>query len=380
MSDLHGVLQSSVDDGSVPGAVALVARGGHVEVCAAGSADVEGAVPMARDSIFRIASATKPITAAAVMMLVDDGRIALDEEIRTWLPELASPSVVRTPSSPVDDVVAAARPITVADLLTFRAGWGFPSDFSLPAVAPLFTVLQQGPLPATAAPDEWLAALAGVPMLNQPGDAWLYNTCSDALGVLVARVSGVAFPEFLAERLFGPLGMVDTGFAVPSGALARLVRYYRPTPGGGRELVDDRDGRWSSPPTFPSGAGGLVSTVDDWWAFGRMLLAGGTVDGHRLLSSEAVALMTTDHLTTPQRAAAALFLEGQGWGFGGSVDVAPVDPWNVAGRYGWVGGTGTATHVVPATGAVTVLFSQVEMTGPTAPALMREFWTCVATR
>jgi len=286
MSDLQDVLESHVSDGSVPGAVGLLARGDRVETCVVGSTDVDGSAPMARDSIFRIASATKPITAAAVMLLVDDGRIALDSEIRTWLPELASPSVVRTPSCPVDDVVPAARPVTVEDLLTFRCGWGFPSDFSLPAVEPLFSILQQGPLPASMPPDEWITALAGVPMLNQPGDVWLYNTGSDVLGVLVARVSGQALPDFLQERLFGPLGMVDTGFEVPAAAQDRLVDYYRPS-NGGLELVDDRDGRWSGPPVFPSGSGGLVSTVDDWLAFGRMLLAG----GRGLLSPRAVELM-----------------------------------------------------------------------------------------
>lgn len=145
MTDLLDVLQPHGGDGSAPGAVGLVARGDSVEVQAVGAVDVEGTAPMARDSIFRIAPITKPITAAAVMMLVEDGRIALDEPVGQWLPELASPSVVRTPASPVDDVVPADRPITVLDLLTFRAGYGFPSDFSLPAVGLLFSELRQGP-------------------------------------------------------------------------------------------------------------------------------------------------------------------------------------------------------------------------------------------
>ena len=159
---------------------------------AVGSADVDGTAPMARDSIFRIASITKPITAAAVMLLVEDGRIALDDPVGRWLPELASPVVVRTPAGPVDDVVPAVRPITVLDLLTFRAGYGFPSDFSLPAVGLLFSELKQGPPQPqlVAAPDEWMAALSRIPLLHQPGEAWLYNTCSDLQGVLVARVSG----------------------------------------------------------------------------------------------------------------------------------------------------------------------------------------------
>jgi len=381
MSNLRDILQAYVSNGLVPGAVGLVARGDRVEVQAAGSADVDGTSPMARDSIFRIASITKPVTAAAVMMLVEDGRIALEDPVGHWLPELASPVVVRTPASPVEDLVPAVRPITVTDLLTFRAGYGFPSDFSLPAVGLLVSELNQGPPQPqlVAAPDEWMAALSRIPLLHQPGEAWLYNTCSDILGVLIARVSGHPLPEFLAERLFEPLGMTDTGFDVPADKLDRFTSYHRTDPAGDLELVDVPDGQWSSPPAFPSGAGGLVSTADDWYCFARMLLADGSVGGRQLLSAASVRQMTTDQLTPSQRAASRLFLEGQGWGFGGSVDVEAIDPWNVPGRYGWVGGTGTAAHIIPSTDAVTVLLSQLELAGPTPPALMREFWRHTAT-
>src|SRR5215467_7883410 len=376
MSTLHDILQTHVSNGSAPGAVGLVACGGQVEVQAAGAADADGARPMARDSIFRIASITKPITAAAVMMLAEEGRIALDDPVGPWLPELAAPSVVRAPASPADDVVAAVRPITVADLLTFRAGYGFPADFSLPVVQLLFSELKQGPPQPqlVAAPDEWMAALSRIPLLYQPGEAWLYNTCSDIQGVLIARVSGRPLPEFLAERLFEPLGMADTGFEVPAAKLGRFTSYYRTDPAGGLELADAPGGQWSSLPAFPSGAGGLVSTVDDWHAFARMLLAGGSAGGRQLLSAASIRQMTTDHLTGPQRDASRLFLEGQGWGFGGSVDVEAIDPWNVPGRYGWIGGTGTAAHITPSTGAVTIVLSQLETAGPTPPALMRDLW------
>jgi CubicO group peptidase (beta-lactamase class C family) len=380
MTNLHHVLETHVSTGPIPGAVGLVARGDRVDVQAVGSLDATGASPMARDSIFRIASITKPITAAAVMMLVDDGLVALDDPVEQWLPELASPTVVRTPAGPVDDVVPAARPITVLDLLTFRAGYGFPSDFTLPVVSLLSSELRQGPPQPqlVAAPDEWMATLSRIPLLHHPGEAWLYNTCSDIQGVLVARVSGRPLPEFLADRLFEPLGMVDTGFAVPASKLHRFTSYYRADAAGGLELVDRPDGQWSSLPAFPSGAGGLVSTVDDWLAFARMLLADGAVDGRPLLAAASVRQMTTDQLTRSQRQASTLFLEGQGWGFGGSVDVAATEPWTVPGRYGWVGGTGTAAHITPSTGMVTILLSQLEMAGPTPPDLMRDFWRCAA--
>lgn len=380
MSALYETLRRHQADGTVPGAVGLVARGADVEVVAVGCLDAEGSAPMARDSIFRIASVTKPLTAAAVMALVEDGVLDLDAPVAKWLPELADPVVVRTPEGPLDDVVPAERPVTVEDLLTFRAGWGFPADFSLPAVQPLFALHRHGLAPHLQPdPDAWLAALARIPMLSRPGDAWLYNTGSDLQGVLVARAVGRSFPDFLAERILGPLGMTDTGFEVPEGERARFTTAYTPGEDGVPRLSDPPDGGWSRMPAFASGAGGLVSTADDLLAFGRMLVADGAgPDGRRVLAPASVRRMTTDHLTAAQRDASALFLEGQGWGYGGQVDIAPVDPWNVPGRYGWVGGSGTAAHVVPATGTVTVLLTQMAMTGPSPTQLMRDFWRAAA--
>jgi len=376
VSGLRGVLERHVEGGALPGAVALVAHGDGVEAEAVGFADLERTVPMERRSIFRIASVTKPIVAAGVMLLVEDGLIALDDPVGEWLPELAAPRVVRAPDGPVDDVVPAVRPITVRHLLASRAGYGFPADFSLPVVGLLFEELLQGPPQpqAVAAPEEWMATLGRIPLLHQPGEGWLYNTSSDIQGVLIARVSGQGLPEFLAERIFGPLGMRDTGFAVAPEALGRMTSYYGPGQGGGLELIDSPDGQWSGAPPFPSGAGGLVSTADDWFAFARMLLD----RGGQFLSPESVEQMTTDYTTEEERAAASIFLEGQGWGFGGSVDVAEIGPWNVPGRYGWVGGTGTAAHVLPTAGAVTILLTQVQMTSPTPPAVMRDFWSYAA--
>ncbi|MEU2025431.1 serine hydrolase domain-containing protein [Streptomyces sp. NPDC016469] len=380
MSTLREVLEKHVHDGPVPGAVGLVARDGRVEVLAVGSAGTDDGTPMARDSVFRIASLTKPVVAAAAMMLVEDGRIALDGPVAPWMPELAAPMVVRTPDGPVDDVVPASRPITLSDLMTSRAGYGFPSDFSLPAVRLLFSELKQGsPRPrGVLPPDAWMDTLSRIPLLSHPGREWLYNTCSDILGVLIARVAGQPLPEFLAERIFAPLGMSDTGFAVPAEKLGRFTSLYRPGADGGVELTDAPAGQWSSMPDFPSGAGGLVSTADDLYAFARMLLGEGTVGGRRLLAPASVRQMTTDHLTPAQREASGLFTEGQGWGFGGSVDVDRTAPWNVPGRYGWVGGTGTTAHIVPATGTAAILLTQVEMTGPTPPLPMRDFWQYAA--
>jgi CubicO group peptidase (beta-lactamase class C family) len=346
MTSLHDLLQSSVERDAMPGAAALVARGADTEI-----ADVGDLAP---DSIVRIASIMKPITAAAVMLLVDEKRVSLADPIARWLPELASPTVVRTPQSAIEDVVPAERPITVEDLLTFRAGWGFPADFSLPAVVELFQRVPVFGSPQT--PDAWLATLVQVPLLHQPGEAWLYNTCSDIQGVLIARVSGQPLPEFLAERLFEPLGMSDTGFHVPPQKLDRLAPYHGP------DLAAIGERLWTEPPIFPSGAGGLLSTLTDWQRFGRMLLA----DGGGLLAPQSVRSMTTDQLTEAQRLASTLFLEGAGWGFGGAVASD--------GRYGWVGGTGTTAHIAPATGTLGILLTQVPLTGPTPTQFMREFW------
>jgi CubicO group peptidase (beta-lactamase class C family) len=379
MASLSGILDEHVRNGALPGGVGLVTRGGRTEVAVAGSASV-GGVPMARDSIFRIASITKPITAACLMLLIEDGRIALDDPVGEWLPELAKPSVVRTPASETGDVVPATRPITVFDLLTSQAGYGFASDFTLPAVQQLFPVQKDGrEVQSFPAPDVWIAELSRIPLLYQPGEAWLYDTCSVLQGILITRVSGQPLPEFMAERAFGPLGMADTGFEVPASKRDRFTSYYRTVPDGGLELADGPDGQWSTLPALPLGNGGLAATADDWMAFGQMLLAGGIAPGgRRLLSADSVRLMTTDHTTAAQREIGALFLDGQGWGFGASVDIAPIDPWNIRGRYGWVGGTGTSAHITPSTGTVAVLLAQVAADSPVPPQWMRDFWRYTA--
>ncbi len=333
-----------------PAAVALVARGDAVEIATHGDA--------ARDSIFRIASLTKPITAAALLMLVDDGLVALDDPIGKLAPELAAPIVLRAPDAAVDDVVPLEREVTVRDVLESRAGWGFPSDFTYPAVRLLFQHAFAFGRPFSGV-DEWVAGLAQVPLLGQPGELWLYNACSDLQSALIERATGRTLAEILQERVFEPLGMTDTAFHTPPEKRVRRPAYVS----ADLSPIEPSLDRYDDPPGFASGAGGLVSTADDWLAFGRMLLDGGAP----LLSSESLHLMTTDHLTAEQREASTLFLEGDGWGYGGSVNPA-------TGRYGWVGGTGTTAHVLPSGDTVAILLTQVQMTGPTPTPLMRDFW------
>ena len=330
---------------------------------------------MQRDSIFRAASITKPLTAALTMMLVEDGRLDLDAPVDDLLPELADPRVLRTLSSPLDDTVPCTRPITTRHLLTSTAGHGFATFES--AVVPLLmerlgqASMEMSEVPA---PDEWMRRLAGIPLMHQPGDGWTYNASYDVLGVLLARASGTSFADLMAERLLDPLGMVDTGFHVPAAKRDRFTTLYGRDEQGGLEVSDEPDGQFATEPAFASGAGGLVTTADDWLAFGRMLLA----EGDGLLKPESVRQMMTDQLTAKHREMGGYFLDGQGWGFGGGVDTEVLTPWNVVGRYGWVGGTGTAGYVDPRHGVVTIILTQVELGGPDSAAVLETFWTAAA--
>jgi CubicO group peptidase (beta-lactamase class C family) len=374
MTELQASLGRLVDDGLVPGLVAAVGRGRDLDVIALGEQSLGGA-PMREDSLFRIASLTKPMTAALTLTFVADGTIGLDDPIGDLLPELASPKVLRSITGSLDDTVAAVRPITLRHLLTSTNGHGFPSDFSAPIVQILMDDLHQGPPQPQRMPPpaEWMAVLQGVPLLHQPGEAFTYNTAFDILGVLVARLAGRPLPEVMAHRLFEPLGMTDTGFAFAPGTDARRTARYRHEDGVVIE-ADGPNGQWSSRPAFASGAGGLVSTAADVAAFQRMLLD----DGADLLPPARVREMMSDQLSPEVRNTDSVFLDGQSWGFGGSVDVDRERPWNVPGRYGWVGGTGTSAHVVPTDDSVAVLLTQVELGGPTGNEVLETFWSAAA--
>jgi CubicO group peptidase (beta-lactamase class C family) len=374
MTALADALRPLVESQAVPGLVAAVGRHGDVEVVVVGEQSLNGR-PMAEDSLFRIASITKPMMAAVALTFVADGTVGLDEPVGDLLPELASPTVVRSLTGPLDDTVAAVRPITLRHLLTSTNGHGFPSDFSAPVAQLLVERLHQGPPQPQRVPppDEWMAILAEIPLLHQPGEAFTYNAAFDILGVLVARVGGRPLPELMAARVFAPLGMTETGFAFPPGGDHRRTSYYRHGDDGLVEQ-DGPDGQWSIVPAFPSGAGGLVSTLADVLAFQRMVLA----DGADVLPAALVTAMTTDQLTPAIRGTDTVFLDGQSWGLGGGVDIERRHPWNVPGRYGWVGGTGTSAHVVPADDTIAVLLTQVQLDGPTGSRVIEGFWAAAA--
>jgi CubicO group peptidase (beta-lactamase class C family) len=238
-----------------------------------------------------------------------------------------------------------------------------------------------GPNLPSLAPDELMKRYGSLPLLHQPGEKWLYNSGSDILGVLIARASGQTLDTFLRERIFAPLGMKDTGFSVPEAKLDRLATCYKTDARtGGLAIFDDgRGGRFASPPVFESGAGGLVSTVDDCLAFFRMLLNNGRHGNERILSRLSVELMTTDHITSAQKAASDFFpgfWDNRGWGFGMSILTRRDDLASVPGRYGWDGGYGTSGYADPKEDMVAILMTQRVWDSPSTPAVYLDFWTC----
>jgi len=276
---VHEVMVRHVERGEVPGLVTLLSRRGEAHVDAIGMKAFGGSDPMRRDTIFRIASMTKPIAAAAAMILVEECKLRLDEPVDPLLPELADRKVLKRLDGPVDDTVPANRPISLRDLLTLRMGFGYIMDSSraypIVKMANEVQLLLGPPRPQTLpAPDEWIRRLATLPLMHQPGERWMYDLGLDVLGVLIARASGQSLETFLRERLFEPLGMKDTGFSVPAAKLDRLAHSYWNNPEtGALELYDGvHDSQWSRPPVFPSSAGGLVSTIDDYLVFGQMML------------------------------------------------------------------------------------------------------------
>jgi CubicO group peptidase (beta-lactamase class C family) len=374
-------LDAEVAAGAVPGLVALVARGEAVHVHVAGVQSLETGAPMRRDTIFAVASIGKPLTAAAALLLVEDGVLGLDEPVDRWLPELANRRVLRSLESPLDDTVPATRPITLRDLLTMRMGLG--AVFADPATSPLLRRMAElelapGPRLFGHGPDEFMRRLGTLPLVHQPGERWLYHTGLDVAGVLVARAAGMSLGAFQRKRLFEPLGMADTGFSVPPDKADRLATVYARDRASGRLAVWNpaSGASFAEPPAFEAGGGGHLSTVDDFLAFGRMLLGRGTVRGRRILSEASVAAMLTDQVTPAQKSASPFFpgfWDSHGWGLGIGLVTAldAISP--LPGRFGWWGGFGTSFWCDPATGTVALLFTQRMMGGPDDAAMSNDF-------
>ncbi|MGH1564423.1 serine hydrolase domain-containing protein [Mumia sp. DW29H23] len=376
--DLHAHIASTVEPfverGDPPGAAWLVARGEDVAVGAHGTHGPGDGTRIRPDSLFRISSVTKPIVAVAAWTLLDDGTLDLDAPVERWLPELADRRVMRDPSGPLDDTVPARRAITVGDVLELRLGIGL--DFSGPFPGPVLSELgrlglQAGPpAPQTnPAPDVWMQTVGSVPLSYQPGERWLYHTGSEVLGVLVARAAGSPLPEVLAERVLDPLGMTSTGFGVRAGQSGRLGPHWLPSDGGPTlTAYDPAEGQWSQPPAFPNAGDGLVSTVDDLYAFARMLRAGGVSDdGTRVVSEKVLAEATRPRVGPLDNGTSS-------WGLGLGVKTATQPDGRQAGSYGWDGGLGSTLWIDPAAGLVGILLANQMWSSPQPSAVFDAFW------
>ncbi|MGH3429043.1 MAG: serine hydrolase domain-containing protein [Mycobacteriales bacterium] len=383
---MHQTMAAYVESGEVPGVVTLVSRRGEVHIDTIGAKGI-GGDEIGRDTIFRIASMTKPITAVAAMILVEECKLRLDEPIDRLLPELSNRRVLRRLDGPLDDTVPARRSITVRDLLCFLPGFGcivgpgdppplakaiFDAKIDPFTLGPISKLVRARDLHRLV-PDEWLKRLGALPLAHQPGERWIYHTAYDALGVLIARASGRSFEVFLRERIFAPLGMKDTGFSVEPAKIGRLATCYSLDPATLQlELYDDASAsNWARPPIFTSGGGGLVSTIEDYHAFALMILNGGRLGAERILSRPTIEAMTADQLTAAQKEQALFvpgFFSNLGMGLGVSVVTRRASVSASPGQFGWDGAFGTSWRSDPREDLVAILMIQRMGLGPAEPA------------
>ncbi|WP_213776107.1 serine hydrolase domain-containing protein [Caballeronia sp. dw_276] len=370
----RSAMQDFVDKDDVAGCVSLVWRHGETaQVDALGYRDRETREPMTRDTLFRIASMTKPVTSVAALMLVEDGMIALDDPVSRWLPELAKPQVLVDPNASLDRTEPARAPIMVLDLLTHRAGFAYHFT-AFGALADAYSEVFNG-IDATVDSSVWLERVAGLPLMFQPGMRWHYGISTDVLGSLIERVSGVPLETFFRTRIFDPLGMTDTSFVVPPGKLDRLSVSYAIDPSTQQHVVEDHPAtsRFAKPERFQSGGGGLVSTADDYLKFARMLLGRGRLQGDaterasgpRLLSHRSVDLMRTNFLSREQRRIPAfgqIVWAGQGFGLGLAIVDDPSQQrmlsYRSKGSFGWPGALGTNWFADPVEDMIGILLIQ----------------------
>ncbi|AKH41233.1 Esterase EstB [Croceibacterium atlanticum] len=366
LARLTAKLQALIDCDEIPGAVALILRHGEEAHCdVLGSIDGQG-TPMRRDALWRLGSMTKVVTSIAALILMEEGKLRLSDRIDQWLAELRGQRVLQKPNGSLEDVCAPIRPITVEDLLTHRAG--FPS-YALPQ-GPAARMAQSLMAGSSMRPDigvdEWLGKLAEIPLIHQPGERMVMGFSSDVLAILIQRVAGLPFEQFLQERIFGPLGMSDTVFWADESRIGRLGPAYSINWLTGKKILQDPGpgGYFSRPPAHPSGGGGLVSTADDFARLGTMLLRMGRCEDGRILSRKTVELMTTDFLTAEQRAQPYFgypYWRDRGFGLGVFITdniAARGGPVSV-GQYGWRGAFGTYWFNDPQEDLVAVLMLPV---------------------
>ena len=360
LGDNRASIVQAVDTGVLAGAVTLAWQHGNVlQVNEIGYRDVEAGLPMQRDTIFRVASMTKPVTVAAAMALMEDGKLALTDPVTRWLPELADMQVLVDPTGPLDQTVPARRPITIDDLMTHRSGLAYMFSVAGPISK------AYGRVSFRQDQDHWLAEIAQLPLVHQPGDRLTYSHATDVLGIVLSRIEGKSLQAVLTERIFEPLGMADTGFFISPDKRARAATMYR---------LDDESGLQHdamgpvpvTEPRFCQGGASLVTTVDDYLRFARMLLGGGEVDGVRALSEESVRLMRTDRLTAEQKHYPFLgmpFWVGRGFGLNLSVVTDPAKSTQLfgpggVGTFSWPGAYGTWWQADPANDLILIYLIQ----------------------
>jgi CubicO group peptidase (beta-lactamase class C family) len=369
---IGALLEGVVRRGALAGVATLVWRNGQVVQCATvGFRDVEAKLPVERDTLFRIASMTKPITSTAALMLLEEGRFALDDPIARWAPEFSRMRVLRSPPGSLDETDAAVRQITFEDLLTHRSGLTYGACHAGP-IAQAYAEALGGDIDSTVPPDDWITRLAGLPLIDQPGATLHYGHSTDLLGLLVARMEDMPLGEVLERRIFGPLGMRDTGFTVPPEKAGRRASLYGFDEAGRLTALATAPGGSTLPErpadlAYVSGGQGLWSTLDDYAAFARMFVGAGAVDGVRLLQPETLAMMTANHLTESQRVTAEvvglpLFAAGHGFGMGVAMVLEPEKALPTlcgggVGAVGWPGGFGGWWQADPNNNSVMVFLT-----------------------
>lgn len=353
----HATVRRFVDEGQHAGIITLLARNGRVvDVQTVGCRDLEKRLPMERDTICRVYSMSKIIASVGALVLFEEGRFNLDDPVSQYLPELRDPKVMTGGTADAPVLVAAQRPITIKHLLTHTSGLIYDFDGN----DPLGQIYQRADLWSGPGMQSFLGKVARLPLKHQPGDQYTYGINTDVIGALVERVSGRRFGQFLAERIFEPLAMKDTGFDVRPESMGRLAKTYRHKAGGGLEEAPLMLGTYAEEGRgIESGGAGIFSTVDDYARFAQMLCNGGTLDGKRILGRKTVEFMTANHLTYLPEAAQPF---GRAKGFGLGVEVS-TDPGRGAlpssvGQFGWYGAATTYCQVDPKERLVAIAFAQ----------------------
>lgn len=363
------VQQRYLDTGRLPCAMTLIERRGQLVHCSTqGQMDLERARPLQQDTLFRIYSMTKPVTSVALMMLVEEGLIALDDPVHRYIPQWRNLAVYEAGFLETFRTRPTKAPMRVIDLLRHTSGltYGLQQRTNVDAAYRKFGF---GDPAGTGTLETMIEGLAKIPLEASPGEVWNYSISTDVLGYLVGKVSGVPFEDFLRQRIFEPLGMVDTDFHVPASKASRLAACYVLAPEGRLKLQDDpQTSRYLQPPSFISGGGGLVSTAADYLRFCRMLLNGGELDGNRLLSPKTIELMTANHLPGGKELpdmSVSLFSEagysGVGFGLGFAVTTNPARTLvpGSQGDFSWGGMASTYFWIDPREQLIVIFMTQL---------------------